>query len=437
MIASPMFPDVHLPFLDKVELPMVMRVGLKHPSAPALVDVSTSVTNELEKSHRASGLSDGAKIAVAVGSRGIASIDQVVKASVNWLKAQGFSPFIVPAMGSHGGGTKEGQIEVLAALGITEQTMGVPIEATMDIVKYGTTSQGVDCVFDKNAAAADGVLAINRVKSHTSFDRPVESGLSKLVAVGLGKGQGAMNMHALGTIGLSDVLPEIAKISLRESPIFFGLALVENSNKQLVIVEGAEPEKFHEVDERLLKKAKSLLAKLPFDQIDALVVEELGKNISGAGMDYAVTGRTDIRGVDNPLTPFVHKLGVLGMTKEAKGNGIGIGMADYAPRDLANSLDLYSIYFNAVTATFMEKARLPIILPTDLDVFKACVSTCWVADPKFARLAIIKSTLHLNEILVSPNLFIDIAENENTTLIKDARPLEFSDVGTLQMRCNV
>jgi len=246
-----------------------------------------------------------------------------------------------------------------------------------------------------------------------------------------------MNMHALGTIGLSDVLPEIAKISLRESPIFFGLALVENSNKQLVIVEGAEPEKFHEVDERLLKKAKSLLAKLPFDQIDALVVEELGKNISGAGMDYAVTGRTDIRGVDNPLTPFVHKLGVLGMTKEAKGNGIGIGMADYAPRDLANSLDLYSIYFNAVTATFMEKARLPIILPTDLDVFKACVSTCWVADPKFARLAIIKSTLHLNEILVSPNLFIDIAENENTTLIKDARPLEFSDVGTLQMRCNV
>ncbi len=437
MTTSPNFPHIHLPFLDKVELPMVMRVRLKHPSAPALADVSAAVVNELEKSLRVSGLPNGAKVAVAVGSRGIASIDHVVKASVDWLKAKYFSPFIVPAMGSHGGGTKEGQTEVLAALGITEQTMGVPIEATMEVVKYGTTSQGVDCVFDQNAAAADAVLAINRVKSHTSFDRPVESGLSKLVAVGLGKGQGAMNMHALGTIGLSDVLPEIARISLRESPIFFGLALVENSDKQLVIVEGAEPEAFHEVDERLLKKAKSLLAKLPFDQIDALVVEVLGKNISGAGMDYAVTGRTDIRGVDNPPTPFVHRLGVLGMTKEAKGNGIGVGMADYAPRDLANSLDLFSMYFNAVTATFMEKARMPIVLPTDLDVFRACVSTCWVAEPKRARLAIIKSTLHLNEILVSPSLYEDITKSDNVTLVEDAQSIEFSDIGTLQTRCNI
>ena len=437
MTTSPIYPDIHLPFLEKVELPMVMRIGLKHPSAPALGDVSAAVASELEKSHRVSGLSDGAKVAVAVGSRGISSIDQVVKASIDWLKAQRFSPFIVPAMGSHGGGTAEGQIEVLAALGITEQTMGAPIEATMNVVNYGTTSQGVDCFFDKNAAAADAVLAINRVKSHTSFDRPIESGLSKLVAVGLGKGRGAMNVHVLGTTGLSDVLPEMAKISLRESPIFFGLALVENSDKQLVTVEGVEPDDFYDADRRLLKKAKSLLAKLPFDQIDALVVEVLGKNISGAGMDYAVTGRTDIRGIDNPATPFVHKLGVLGMTNETKGNGIGIGMADYAPRDLANSLDLFSIYFNAVTATFMEKARMPIVLPTDLDVFKACVSTCWVADPKLARLAIIKSTLHLNEILVSANLYEDIAKSDNTTLIEDARPIEFSDDGKLQTRCNV
>ena len=154
-------------------------------------------------------------------------------------------------------------------------------------------------------------------------------------------------------------------------------------------------------------------------------------------MDYAVTGRTDIRGVDNPPTPFVHRLGVLGMTKEAKGNGIGVGMADYAPRDLANSLDLFSMYFNAVTATFMEKARMPIVLPTDLDVFRACVSTCWVAEPKRARLAIIKSTLHLNEILVSPSLYEDITKSDNVTLVEDAQSIEFSDIGTLQTRCNI
>jgi len=367
--------------LKSVELPQVLCVRLSQPHAPAVPDIEAAVTAELEKSARLKTLGKGSSVAVAVGSRGISGIARVARATVDFLKAAGFSPFIVPGMGSHGGGTAEGQIAVLGGLGVTEESMGVPIRATMEVVKYGTSSQGVDAMFNKNAAEADAVIVINRVKSHTSFDRPVESGLTKMVAVGLGKGEGARRVHVLGPRGLRDVLPELAKISIDNSPICFGLALVENPPKQLVVIGGTEPETFYATDERLLVKAKSLLARLPFDQIDALVCEQVGKNISGAGMDFVVTARTDIRGIDNPAKPLIHRIGVLGMTPESKGNANGIGMADYAPMDFINSIYLHAIYFNGVTAAIVENGRIPTDLPNDLDVFQAGVSKSWVADP--------------------------------------------------------
>ncbi len=432
---SPTFPDVHLSMLNAVVLPQVMRVKLNHPTAPAIACIKASITDELAKSQQLKTLAAGARIAVAVGSRGISSIDKVARATVDQLTALGFAPFIIPGMGSHGGGTAEGQIAVLGGLGITEETMGVPIKATMEVIKYGTSSQGVDCLFDRHAAEADGVVVINRIKSHTSFNRPVESGLTKMVAVGLGKGEGAKRVHVLGPRGLRDVLPELAKISIDNSPICFGIALVENPEKQLVTIEGVEPEDFYNADERLLKKAKSLLARLPFAQIDALVCEVLGKNISGAGMDYAVTGRTDIRGIDNPPEPFIHRVGILGVTEASKGNATGIGMADFAPRNLIENIDLQSIYFNSVTASITEKARIPLVLPHDLDVFRACVSTSWVANSAEARLCMIRSTSYLSEILVSPSLYADIEGRDDVTLLEDARPINFSEQGSLLTRC--
>lgn len=432
---SPTFPAVHLSMLQSVELPKVIPVRLTHPTAPAVPDIEAAVAAELAKSQRLKTLAQGASVAVAVGSRGISGIARVAKATVDHLKSMGLSPFIVPGMGSHGGGIAEGQVAVLGGLGVTEESMGVPIRATMEVVKYGTSSQGVDAMFDKFASQADGVVVINRVKSHTSFDRPIESGLTKMVAVGLGKGEGAKRVHVLGPEGLRDVLPELAKISIEHSPICYGIALVENPHKELVTIEGVEPDNFYSADERLLVKAKSLLARLPFEQIDALVCELVGKNISGAGMDFAVTARTDIRGVDNPPNPLIHRIGVLGVTPESKGNANGIGMADYAPMDFINSIDLHSIYFNGVTAAIVEKGRIPLVLPHDLDVFRACVSTAWVADPTQARLCMIRSTSQMNEVMVSPSLFEEIDGRDDIEKLGDAQPIEFSEDGKLLTRC--
>ena len=432
---KPSFPAIHFPQLDNIPLPPVQRVRLKHPHAEPLHDIAGTIRTALSQSMRLTQLRPGSSVAIAVGSRGIADIDTVVRYAVTWLKERQLVPFIVPAMGSHGGAQAEGQASVLAKLGITAEQVGAPVNATMDVVTYGVTGNGIPCYFDANAAAADAVLLIARVKSHTSFDRPVESGLSKMVTVGLGKARGAQSVHRLGPAGLRDVLPELANIAIEHSPIAYGLALVENAAKKLVTIEGVEPEHFANTDERLLKQAKSLLARLPFAQIDALVVQWIGKEISGAGMDYAVTARTDIRGIDNPSRPFIHKVGVLGLTEASGGNGIGLGTADYATRRAVEACDLQQTYTNAIVATVAEKARIPIVLADDRAVINACVATCWRADPDNVRLCMIHSTLHLNEILVSPSLLQDISGQENITLLSQPEPMQFDHDGTLLTRC--
>ena len=429
------FPVIRLPILEGIKIPPLMRVGLKHKSGQPINDIDGRVQGEIRKSTNLLRLQPGANVAVAVGSRGIAQIDKVVAACINALKDMGLSPFIVPAMGSHGGATAEGQIGVLASLGITEESIGAPIRATMDVVEYGRTEEGIPCKFDAIAASADAIVVINRIKSHTSFDRPIESGLVKLIAVGLGKAEGAGNVHRLGVVGIRDILPKLAAISLREAPIACGLSLVENADKDLVIIEGMEADKIFAADERLLTEAKSYLARLPFKQIDALVVEKLGKEISGSGMDYAVTGRTDIRGVDNPPHPYVHKLGILDSTDASKGNAMGIGMADYMSHRITTKWDLYAMYFNSVTATFIEKARIPIVLADDRDVIRACVNTCWAKDPLEARLCIIRSTLHLKEILISPSLYDDVKGRDNVIKLSEPEPIRFDKDGALLTHC--
>jgi hypothetical protein len=304
----------------------------------------------------------------------------------------------------------------------------------METVEYGLTLEGVACRFDANAAAADAVLCINRVKSHTSFDRPVESGLTKLVAVGLGKQAGARNVHRLGPRGYNEVLPQLARIAIEESPIAWGIALVENADKQLVTVEGVAPEDFYATDERLLQQAKSLLARLPFKQIDALLVERIGKEISGSGMDPAVTGRIGLKGVAPPSGPDINKLVVLGITDDTAGNAIGLGMADYTTRKVANAVDLISMYMNAITATVTDGVKMPPVLADDLTAIRTAIATCWRDDPEAARLCQIRSTLHLHEILVSPALYADIEGRTDCERLSDPAPLAFSDDGELLTR---
>ena len=300
---SPTFPAIALPQFENERLPPVMPVALRHPNVPALPDVAAATRAALDASHKLTALSPGARVAITCGSRGIRSKPDVVKAAAAWLKERGLAPFIVPAMGSHGGAVADGQVSLLAELGFTEEAMGCPIRASMEVVRLGETSAGIPVHFDRRAFEADAVLVVGRVKSHTSFDREVESGLTKMVAIGLGKAEGARFVHRLGVRGYMEVLPEWARIAIREAPVAYGIAIVENAAREAAMIEGVEPEDFYETDARLLKTAKGCVPKLPFEQIDVLAVERLGKNISGTGMDPAVTARFDIRGARTRRRP--------------------------------------------------------------------------------------------------------------------------------------
>ena len=432
-MASPVFPAITLPQFEDEPLPPVMPVALEHSSAPALDDVAAATRAALDASRRLTALGSGARVAITCGSRGIRSKPAVVAAAVAWLKARDLAPFIVPAMGSHGGAVAAGQVALLAELGFTEEAMGCPIEAGMEVVRLGETGAGVAVHFDRRAFEADAVLVVGRVKSHTSFDREVESGLTKMVAIGLGKAEGARFVHRLGVRGYLEVLPEWAGIAIREAPVAYGLAIVENAAREAAVVEGVEPEAFYEADARLLKTAKGGIPRLPFEQIDVLAIETLGKNISGTGMDPAVTARHDIRGRPNPPAPAIHKLVVLGLTPETRGNGLGVGSADFMTKEAADGLDLYAMYMNACTATFTERVRIPAVLASDKAALQAAVGTCWRLDGAEARLCLIRSTLHLDRIMVSPPLAA--ALNGAGRVLGEAEALRFDDRGSLLTRC--
>jgi len=419
------FPAIDLPHLAKVPLPDFAEVRLRQPDPAPLADVPAAVRAALDTQSVRFDLPAGASVAVAVGSRGIAHIDIVARAAVDWLKSRGLAPFIVPGMGSHGGGSAEGQAEVLAHLGITEDSMGCPVRATMETAQYGQIEGGFTCHFDANAAGADGVLVINRVKAHTSFDRPVESGLSKMLAVGLGKAEGARQVHMVGPRGLAETLPRLAARIVERAPLCAGLALVETADKHLHHIEAVAPQDFAETDARLLKMAKAAMARLPFAQLDGLIVEEVGKDVSGAGIDPAISGRTDIRGVENPAEPFIHKIVVLGLSARTGGNGLGVGMGDYIPRALANSLDLKAMYMNAVSATILEKAFIPIVLPDEITCIRALVATCWADGPP--RLAQIRSSAQLGTIRVTEPLLEELRSRDLLLSESPLAPLGFDE----------
>lgn len=432
---SPHFPPVNIPILAGVTPPPVARVRIPQPRVEPIKDVEGVIKAQFERGGKVHILPAGSSVAVGVGSRGIAQLPRLVKGVVDYLKSRDLKPFIVPAMGSHGGATAEGQANLLAELGVSEETIGVSVQSSMEVVEAGQTPTGIKCLIDARAMAADGIVVVARVKPHTSFDRPIESGLVKMVAIGLGKQAGATAVHSLGpVIGLGEMLPAIGKVLIEKSPLVCGLAVVENADHQVVHLESVEPEDFFTADERLLKLAKSTLARLPFDQIDVLIVEELGKEISGAGMDYAVTGRTDIRSIPNPPKPLIYKVAVLACTEHSQGNAIGIGMADYIPRSLANKVDLMSLYMNSITAAVTEKARFPIVLNNDEDVVKACTLTSWRATPLETRFCLIRNTLELSEILISESLLTDIEAEEGVEVLSEPYPLAFNSTGQLLSR---
>jgi len=400
--------------------------------APKILDIEGALDRELELIQMRSLLKEGARIAITAGSRGVANMDLILRRLVRVLKENSAKPFLIPTMGSHGGGTAEGQIEVLKSLNITEESIGAPIISSMDVVEIGRSRFGFSVMVDRHAAQADGIVVLNRIKPHTEFEGPIESGLMKMMAIGMGKHRGCLEVHKQTVnFGYREVIPEIGGVILKKLPVLFGLGIVENIYDETAIIRAVPSSRFLSEEKNLLAEAKRLMARLPFDKIDVLVVDKMGKNISGAGMDTNVIGRIMFIGEKEPEHPKITRVVVLDLTEESHGNAVGIGLADYATRRLVNKVDHEVTAINCITAMSPEKGRIPIVLKTDKEAVEAALNTIGAVEPDKARVIHIKSTLEIGELEVSSAFMEEVEKREELKLIEESGPLSFDSEGTL------
>ncbi len=376
----------------------------------------------------------GGRVAVTVGSRGIADLVPIVRAVIEALRSLGFRPFVVAAMGSHGGGTAEGQRGLLAELGVTEASVGCPVRCEMDTVVLGTNAFGLPIHFDRNAFDAHGIVVLNRIKPHTSFTGDYESGLLKMLAIGLGKRQGAAQVHKLGLPGLVKLLPEVGAFLLQRTPVALGLAIVENADDRPARIVAVEPEEILAVEPTLLAEARSLMPGLPFAELDVLIVGELGKNYSGTGMDPNVIGRLRVETTRDHPAPVITRLAVLDVSEESRGNALGVGFADLTTERLVRAIDPTPIWVNSFTSNFLARARVPLAMPTDREVVSACLDTCWRIDPAEARMALIPNTLELTTLWVTRPLAAEVEAHPSLDFETDFLPIPFDDRGGLDQR---
>ncbi len=399
--------------------------------AEKLEDIPEAVGKALQGLQLASLAEPGESVAVAVGSRGISHISLIVSECVKSLMDSGLKPFIVPAMGSHGGNTPEGERSALARLGITESFVDAPILAAEDVVKIGRLDVGIPILVDRCAAEADHIVVINRVKPHTKFHGPIESGLTKMLTVGLGKGEGAALYHRAAVQHTFDILQDAARNILESRSVLFGLAILEDGYRNVSRVSAVRPENWFESERTLLQEARLIMPRIPFDPIDILIIDEIGKDISGIGMDSNVTGRhRDIVG-DFFTAPHVKRIFVRDLSPESDGNGNGIGLADVTTRRLVDALDLEKTYTNALTAISLEKAAIPMSFETDRECIEACLNTIGMVRPEEARIIRIKNTAKLDTLSASRALEGDVTSNPNLKILKEWEPMAFDEENNL------
>ena len=412
-------------------LPKMIRIRQTFPR-PRVADIPKAVTETLGAA--ALRVKPGDTIAVGAGSRGIANIAVIVGATVRWLKELGARPFVFPAMGSHGGGTAEGQLSVLEHYGITEATMGCPVRATMEVVQVGE-ALGLPVWLDKLASEADWIGIVNRVKPHTDFKGSIESGLFKMMTIGLGKHKGAIQYHRANIHhGYETVITSVGREILAKARIGFGVGIVENGYDETAVVEAFAPEALESGERRLLKSAREWMARLPFSPIDVLIVEEMGKNISGSGMDTNVIGRPSNPHEPFPNDPKILWIVTLDLTEESYGNAVGIGNADFTTRRLVEKIDMKPTLINAITACAPGGAKVPATFDTDREAVETALSCIGLTPPEKARVVRIKNTLMLGEIEVSEAYAAEIAKRPDLTPIGDASPLPFDAAGRIASR---
>ncbi len=409
-------------------LPKMFRVRQNFPMLPPL---NLRATLDAEFGKVRPRLKPGARIAVAVGSRGITHLSAIVTAILDQLRAAGARPFILPAMGSHGGATPEGQTEVLAAYGITEATMNVPVHPSLEVRQIGTSADGVPVVCSVEALGAAGVVLVNRVKPHTDFSGALGSGIVKMCVVGLGKRAGAVAMHAAASrIGHEQAIRGIARVMLSAAPILCGVAILENQFHDTAKLVVLPREEIETGEEPLLAEARQLMPRLPFEEIDLLIVDRLGKNISGAGMDPNVTGRW-VNGYSSSLlrggrpAPFIRRIFVRDLTPETHGNAIGIGTADVTTTRLVRAMDHRATGINALTALTPQGAKIPIHFDTDREALDLTLTSLALTDPHAARIVRIADTLSLTELVVSEALQEDVRQQADLTPMTEPGDIPF------------
>jgi hypothetical protein len=395
-------------------------------------DIPEAVRQEMVNLNLGKTVKSGDAVAITAGSRGVANIDVITRAIVDELKKMGTDPFIFPAMGSHGGATAEGQIKVLQNLGITEEKMDCPIKSDMEPIYLGDAALGYPINVDKNAMDADHIVVVNRVKAHTKFDGPIESGLMKMMAIGMGKQKGAEYYHkAAVQLTFQKIVETVGLEVMKRCPVLFGLATVENAYHQTCIIRALQPEDIFEGEKMLLTVSKERMAQLPFDEIDILIVDQIGKDISGTGMDTNVTGRNrDLLG-DFTTRPRVKRVYVRDLTEKTEGNATGIGLADFTSTRLVNKMDQHKTWINVITGISPEKGALPIYFDTDQEVLDSCFKTIGNIPIPEARVIHIKDTLSVNRISVSQAYEKEILENKGLKLSGEWREMAMDAKGNI------
>lgn len=407
-----------------MDLPLMYKGKLRFP-APTVEDVAKQTSEVLAKARFWHTLPSNSTVAITVGSRGIADIVKIVRTVADMLKERGYCPFVLPAMGSHGGGTAEGQKKVLAELGITEETTGAPIRASGEVELIGSVAPDVPVYCNRIALDCDGIIVINRVKPHTSFHGPIESGLLKMLAVGLGNPQGAAVLHKFGPSGLRTNIPLVGEYMIKRLPVLYGIAVVENAYEQTALIEGIEPQDFYEREKALLEKARSLMPHLPFDDIDLLIVKEMGKCFSGTGMDTNIIGRLRIQGEREPEKPRIKRIVVLDLAEASKGNAAGIGLADFTTDQLLSKVDWEATYMNVLTTTFTQRAMIPIHFPTEEITIKKALESLGTWKTEDVRIVVIKNTLELDEIYFSEAFLPEATKLPYLTIAGEGQRLSF------------
>jgi hypothetical protein len=415
-------------FVRDVPVPRMVRIRQTF-DAPEIADLAGTLIDQLAKPGVIDQVKPGMRIAIGVGSRGMAEIPTLVRVLVEQIKKQGGIPFVVPAMGSHGGATAEGQREVLAGLGVTEASAGCEILATMEVVQVGRLDSGLPVYMDKYAYEADGIVVINRVKPHTCFHGPNESGIVKIVTIGLGKQKGAESCHAYSFKVMAEHIVAMAEILLARTPVLFAVATVENAYDRISEIVAMPAKDLVETDRMLLLKAKERMPKFMFDQFDVLIVDQIGKDVSGDGMDPNITGR-----FSSPFAtggPEVTRIVVLDLTDRTHGNANGMGAADFTTRKMADKVDFPLSYVNSLTANLPTTVRLPVVLDDDREAILAAVKTSCARDLAQARVVRIKDTLHMSEIFISESMLPEARANSAIEILSSPAELSFDPEGNL------